>query len=71
MLAGKISLAVRRDVFTKSFDENAFNDFIEKVEEIEKITLFQQKLPKNETKKKANLKIKREKAKKERKGDKK
>ena len=46
MLAGKISLAVRRDVFTKTFDEKAFEDFIEKVEEIEKNNPFPTKTTK-------------------------
>lgn len=40
MLAGMISLAVRRDVFTKTFDENAAEEFLSKVEEIEKNNPF-------------------------------
>ena len=46
MLAGMISHAARRDVFTKTFDENAFDEFIEKAEEIEKNNPFPTKTTK-------------------------
>lgn len=46
MLAGKISLAVRRDVFTKTIDENVSEDFKQKVEEIEKNNPFPTKTTK-------------------------
>ena len=67
MLAGKISLAVRRDVFTKAFDENAFNDFIEKVEEIEKNNPFPTKTTKKRNEKKGKSKNKKRKGKKRKK----
>ena len=67
MLAGKISLAVRRDVFTKSFDENAFNDFIEKVEEIEKNNPFPTKTTKKRNEEKGKSKNKKRKGKKRKK----
>ena len=46
MLAGMISHAVRRDVFTKTFDENAFEEFKSKAEEIEKNNPFPTKTTK-------------------------
>ncbi|AMD18227.1 ATP-binding protein [Methanobrevibacter sp. YE315] len=46
MLAGRISLAVRRDVFTKTFDENVADEFKLKVEEIEKNNPFPTKTTK-------------------------
>ena len=67
MLAGKISLAVRRDVFTKTFDENAFNDFIEKVEEIEKNNPFPTKTSKKRNEEKGKSKNKKRKGKKRKK----
>ena len=67
MLAGKISLAVRRDVFTKTFDENAYNDFIEKVEEIEKNNPFPTKTTKRRKEEKGKSKNKKRKAKKRKK----
>ena len=67
MLAGKISLAVRRDVFTKTFDENAFNDFIEKVEEIEKNNPFPTKTTKKRNEEKGKSKNKKRKGKKRKK----
>ena len=67
MLAGKISLAVRRDVFTKTFDENAFNDFIEKVEEIEKNNPFPTKTTKKRKEEKGKSKNKKRKCKKRKK----
>ena len=67
MLAGKISLAVRRDVFTKTFDENAYNDFIEKVEEIEKNNPFPTKTTKRRKEEKGKSKNKKRKGKKRKK----
>lgn len=64
MLAGKISLAVRRDVFTKTFDEKAFEDFIEKVEEIEKNNPFPTKTTKKRKEEKGKSKNKKKKSKK-------
>lgn len=60
MLAGMISLAVRRDVFTKTFDENIFEEFKLKVEEIEKNNPF----PTKTTKKRKEEKSKSKKSKK-------
>ena len=59
MLAGKISLAVRRDVFTKNFDENALIDFLEKVDEIEKNNPFPTKTTKKRKEEKSKSKKKR------------
>lgn len=67
MLAGKISLAVRRDVFTKTFDENVFNEFIEKVEEIEKNNPFPTKTTKKRKEEKSKSKSRKRKGKKKRK----
>ncbi len=67
MLAGKISLAVRRDVFTKTFDENAFDDFIQKVEEIEKNNPFPTKTTKKRNEEKGKSKNKKKKGKKRKK----
>lgn len=67
MLAGKISLAVRRDVFTKTFDENVFNEFIEKVEEIEKNNPFPTKTSKKRKEEKSKSKSRKRKGKKKRK----
>ena len=64
MLAGMISLAVRRDVFTKSFDANAFNEFLEKVEEIEKNNPFPTKTTKRRNEEKSKSRKKRRKGKK-------
>lgn len=67
MLAGRISLAVRRDVFTKTFDENAFDDFTQKVEEIEKNNPFPTKTTKKRKEEKAKSKNKKRKGKKRKK----
>jgi nucleolar protein 56 len=67
MLAGKISLAARRDVFTKTLDENVFNDFKEKVEEIEKNNPFPTKTTKKRKEEKSKSKNKKKKGKKKRK----
>jgi nucleolar protein 56 len=67
MLAGKISLAVRRDVFTKTIDENIAEDFKEKVEEIEKNNPFPTKTSKKRNEEKSKSKNKKRKGKKKRK----
>ena len=67
MLAGKISLAARRDVFTKSIDENIADDFKEKVEEIEKNNPFPTKTTKKRKEEKSKSKSKKRKGKKKRK----
>ncbi|WP_406533318.1 NOP5/NOP56 family protein [Methanobrevibacter sp.] len=64
MLAGKISLAVRRDVFTKTIDENVAEEFKEKVEEIEKNNPFPTKTTKKRNEEKSKLKNKTRKRKK-------
>ena len=64
ILASKISLAVRRDVFTKTFDENAFEDFIAKVDEIEKNNPFPTKTTKKRKEEKGKSKNKKRKFKK-------
>lgn len=67
LLAGRISLAVRRDVFTKTFEENAFNEFIQKVEEIEKNNPFPTKTTKKRNEEKGKSKNKKRKGKKRKK----
>ncbi|MBQ2830987.1 NOP5/NOP56 family protein [Methanobrevibacter sp.] len=67
MLAGKISLAARRDVFTKTFDENTYDDFIQKVEEIEKNNPFPTKTTKKRKEEKGKSKNKKRKGKKRKK----
>ena len=64
MLAGKISLAVRRDVFTKTIDENVAEEFKEKVEEIEKNNPFPTKTTKKRKEEKSKSKNKKRKGKK-------
>jgi nucleolar protein 56 len=64
MLAGKISLAVRRDVFTKTIDENVADDFKEKAEEIEKNNPFPTKTTKKRNEEKPKTKRKKRKSKK-------
>ena len=66
ILASKISLAVRRDVFTKSFDENAFEEFLKQAEEIEKNNPFPTKTTKKR-KEKTNKTKSRKKSKKKKK----
>ncbi len=58
MLAGKISLAVRRDVFTKTIDENVSEEFKEKAEEIEKNNPFPTKTTKKRKEEKSQSKRK-------------
>lgn len=67
MLAGKISLAVRRDVFTKTFDENVFDEFKHEVEEIEKNNPFPTKTTRKRNEEKGKKKNKKRKGKKKRK----
>ena len=67
MLAGRISLAVRRDVFTQTFDENAFDDFARKAEEIEKNNPFPAKTTKKRQEEKGKSKNKKRKGKKRKK----
>ena len=67
MLAGKISIAARRDVFTKTFDENIYNDFIEKAEQIEKDNPFPTKTTKKRNEEKSNKKNRKKKGKKKKK----
>ncbi|MBR2858189.1 ATP-binding protein, partial [bacterium] len=64
MLAGRISLAVRRDVFTKTFDENVFEDFLEQAKRIEKENPFPTKTTKKRKEEKSKSKKKRKKSKK-------
>ena len=64
MLAGRISLAARRDVFTKTFDENIFEDFKAQVEEIEKNNPFPTKTTKKRNEEKSKSKNKKRKGKK-------
>ncbi len=67
MLAGRISLAARRDVFTKTIDENVFEEFKEKVEEIEKNNPFPTKTTKKRKEEKSKSRNKRKKGKKKKK----
>ncbi|MBQ2665684.1 ATP-binding protein [Methanobrevibacter sp.] len=67
MLAGKISLAVRRDVFTKTIGENVAEEFKQKVEEIEKSNPFPTKTTKKRKEENSKGKNKKRKGKKKRK----
>ena len=67
MLAGQISFAARRDIFTKTFDENIADDFKSKVEEIEKNNPFPTKTTRKRKEEKGKSKSKRRKGKKKRK----
>ncbi|MBE6509292.1 MAG: ATP-binding protein [Methanobrevibacter sp.] len=67
MLAGRISLAVRKDVFTKTFDENIADEFKLKVEEIEKNNPFPTKTTKKRKEEKSKSKKSRKKGKKHKK----
>ena len=66
ILAGKISLAVRRDVFTKTIDENVAEEFKQKVEEIEKNNPFPTKTTKKRKEEKSKHKKKKGKKKRKR-----
>ncbi|WP_305555537.1 NOP5/NOP56 family protein [Methanobrevibacter sp. V74] len=65
-LAGMISLAVRRDVFTKTFDENAAEEFKNKSEQIEKDNPFPTKTTKKRKEEKSKSKNMKRKGKKKR-----
>lgn len=67
MLAGRISLAVRRDVFTNTIDENVSEEFKLKVEEIEKNNPFPTKTTKKRKEEKGKSKKSRKKGKKNKK----
>lgn len=67
MLAGMISLAARRDVFTKTFDENIAEEFKLKAEEIEKNNPFPTKTTKKRKEEKGKSKKSRKKGKKNKK----
>lgn len=67
MLAGMISLAVRRDVFTKTFDENVAEEFKLKVDEIEKNNPFPTKTTKKRNEEKSKSKKSRKKGRKNKK----
>ena len=66
LLAGKISLAVRKDVFTHDFNPEIFNEFSDRVEEIEKNNPFPTKTTKKRKEEKRKPKNKRKKGKKRR-----
>ena len=66
MLAGRISLAARKDVFTHDFNPEIFNEFTAKVEEIEKNNPFPTKTTKKRKEEKQKSKNKRKKSKKRR-----
>ncbi|MBR1610283.1 MAG: ATP-binding protein [Methanobrevibacter sp.] len=64
MLAGMISHASRRDIFTKTFDENVAEEFKLKVEEIEKNNPFPTKTSKKRKEEKGKSKKSKKKGKK-------
>ena len=66
MLAGRISLAARKDVFTHDFNPEIFNEFTAKVKEIEKNNPFPTKTTKKRKEEKQKSKNKRKKGKKRR-----
>ncbi|MBR0058099.1 MAG: ATP-binding protein [Methanobrevibacter sp.] len=66
MLAGRISLAARKDVFTHDFNPEIFNEFTAKVEEIEKNNPFPTKTTKKRKEEKQKSKKKHKKGKKRR-----
>ena len=66
LLAGRISLAARKDVFTQDFDSEIFNKFNSKVEEIEKNNPFPTKTTKKRKEEKQKSKKKQKKGKKRR-----
>ena len=59
MLASKISLACRKDIFTKDFDPNIYDEFIEKAEQIEKENPFPTKTTKHSKSKNKHPKSKK------------
>ena len=66
LLASRISLAVRKDVFTHDFNPEIFNEFMVKVEEIEKNNPFPTKTTKKRKEEKLKVKKKLKKGKKRR-----
>ena len=66
LLAGRISLAARKDVFTHDFDPEIFNEFTTKAEEIEKNNPFPTKTTKKRKEEKQKSKKKHKKGKKKR-----
>ena len=66
MLAGRISLAVRKDVFTHDFNPEIFDEFNDKVKEIEKNNPFPTKTTKRRKEEKQKSKKNRRKGKKRR-----
>lgn len=66
LLAGRISLAVRKDVFTHDFNPEIFNEFSDRIEEIEKNNPFPTKTTKKRKEEKRKPKNKRKKGKKRR-----
>ena len=67
MLASKISLACRKDIFTKDLDPNIYDEFIEKAEQIEKENPFPTKTTKKRKEEHSKSKNKHPKSKKRRK----
>ncbi|WP_299522211.1 NOP5/NOP56 family protein [uncultured Methanobrevibacter sp.] len=67
MLASKISLACRKDIFTKDFDPNIYEEFLKKAEEIEKENPFPTKTRKKREEEHSKSKNKHKKSKKRRK----
>ena len=67
MLASKISLACRKDIFTKDFNPNNYDEFIEKAEQIEKENPFPTKTTKKRKEEHSKSKNKHPKSKKRRK----
>ena len=66
LLAGRISLAVRKDVFTHDFNPEIFNEYNSKVEEIEKNNPFPTKTTKKRKEERQKPKKRRRKGKKRR-----
>ena len=66
MLASRISLAARKDVFTHDFNPEIFNEFVQNVEEIEKNNPFPTKTTKKRKEEKQKSKKKGKKHKKRR-----
>lgn len=67
MLASKISLTCRKDIFTKDFDPNIYEEFIRKAEQIEKENPFPTKTTKKRKEERSKSKNKHQKSKKRRK----
>lgn len=67
MLSSKIAMATRRDVFTKTFNPETYNEFIEKAEAIEKENPFPPRKPKKKVEKPTKSKKRKRKGKKKKK----